>query len=68
LKALDEVHKTYTLLRAFALWDSNLKIKKIASGKLSPDEAEGPREETIRPQPSSMAWGSSEESAQGTLR
>ena len=33
----------------FALWDSNLKTKKNASGKRPPDEAHGPGDETIRP-------------------
>ena len=44
----------------FALWDSNLKTKKSASGKRPPDEAPGSGDETIRPQRSSEAERSSE--------
>ena len=43
-----------------APWDSNLKTNKSASGKLPPDEAHGPGDETIRPQRSSEAERSSE--------
>ena len=47
-----------------APWDSNLKTKKSAAGKRPPDEAHGSGDETIRPQRSSEAEGSSEKKVQ----